>query len=70
MSPYPESHPVYVCREQKQWTLKELSEACGISVPALSTIEHGRIPAEPKRREIARALGVTTDYLWPPGSGV
>lgn len=69
MSPYPEDHPVRMVRQEKGWTLEELGSRCKCSNPLLSNIERGYLPQESTRRRIAAALGVSTDYLWPPSSG-
>lgn len=49
---------VRLSRTQKGWTLKELSEACGVSVSQLSSIERGsHLPSLESLVEIAGAMG-------------
>ena len=67
---FPEDHPVYKARAAHGWTLQDLASRTGCSVPLLSNIEHGYVPRPQTRDKIARELSVSTDHLWPPGSGV
>ncbi len=66
---FPEDHPVHQLRVERGWTLADLGGRAHCSVPLLSNIEHGYVPHEKTRRNIAKALDVSTDHLWPPGSG-
>jgi len=49
---------IRLSRTQRDWTLKDLSEACGVSVSQLSSIERGsHMPSLESLTAIAQALG-------------
>jgi transcriptional regulator with XRE-family HTH domain len=54
-------------RTQKGWTQSELAHRAGIKLPTLNALEHGRRRggglAVEIAQKLARALGVTLDYL-------
>lgn len=60
---------IRLARTQRAWTLKELSEACGISVSQLSSIERGsHLPSIESLVSIAGALEVkASDWLAAAG---
>ena len=58
------AHPVRALRDQRELTLRELSERSGVGVSYLSEIERGRKPGSVAALgRIAQALGVTIDAL-------
>ncbi|MBO6176574.1 MAG: helix-turn-helix transcriptional regulator [Treponema sp.] len=47
-----------VCRENKGWTQKELSERTGIAIPNISLMEAGKRPIGARTaKKLAEALG-------------
>lgn len=50
-------------RKEKGWKLEDLSDKSGISVSSLSKIENGTNPRFDTVVKIARALGISVDYL-------
>lgn len=53
----------------KRWTLDRLSEESGVDPRTISDIEHNRNrkPAHDKVVNLARALGVEPEEIWPVG---
>ena len=60
-----ETNRVRKAREAKGLLLIELAENAGISASKLSGIERGYVPRLPTMLQIADALGVEADELWP-----
>lgn len=60
---------IRMARTQQRWTLRDLSEACGISVSQLSSIERGaHLPSLESLVAIAAALsGTPSDWLHSAG---
>lgn len=53
-------------REQRGWTLSEMSRLLGLSVAMLSRVERGERQLRPETRVlIARRLRVRVDHLFP-----
>lgn len=51
-------------RQEKGWTIHQLSDAAFLSENSVSCYERGeRLPSVLSLASIAKALGVTTDYL-------
>lgn len=60
---------IRVARTAKGWTLKELSDACGVSVSQLSSVERGaHMPSMEALVNIAGALG-RSPSAWMEGAG-
>lgn len=52
-------------REAKGMSLAELSKLADIEASSVSRIERYQMPTLGDARALARALGVTVDFLWP-----
>jgi len=59
---------IKLLRQQKQMSLKQLSERVGISISFLSDIENGRsAPSLERTKDIAKGLNTTVSYLLGEG---
>lgn len=55
------------CRQEKGWNFEEMSRQSGISISYLNEIEKGKKYPQPEnQRRLAKALGVTPEYLASP----
>jgi len=54
---------IHLLRWRRDWTVETLATESGVSKGSLLSYEHGRAVPPPKRRKIARALGVSLGEL-------
>lgn len=59
-------HSVRELRLKRNWALRELAEASGVSSTTLCHVEKGYIPKVDKALKIASALGVSVYQIWNP----
>ena len=65
MSSETRSSPVKEARTALGLRLKDVADQTGMSMSLISMIEHGYIPQEPRRKQLAGVLGKTPETLWP-----
>jgi transcriptional regulator with XRE-family HTH domain len=65
MSSETRSSPVKEARTALGLRLIDVADQAGMSVSLISMIEHGYVPAKPRREQLSEVLGQAPEVLWP-----